>query len=140
MPRSRSTSSYSGLSVNLPPRPPPPRPPSSALSQMPHFSRSYSVPAQTLPLSPTTQTAIREAREQPASLPTSPATPTHDPQADNECNECTVCCERAVNSVMYTCGHMCMCYECAVAVKEQKGGLCPICRQPIQDVIKIYRS
>ena len=55
-------------------------------------------------------------------------------------DECTVCCEKPVNCVLYMCGHMCMCFDCATAVKQNKGGLCPICRQSIRDVIKIYRS
>ena len=56
------------------------------------------------------------------------------------CSECVVCCEEPVNCVLYTCGHMCMCFECATAVKDHKGGLCPICRQSILDVIRTYRS
>ena len=54
--------------------------------------------------------------------------------------ECTVCYERAVDSVLYTCGHCCMCYDCAWECKQTRGGLCPICRAPIRDVIRIYRS
>lgn len=59
---------------------------------------------------------------------------------DNESNECNVCYERSINCVLYTCGHMCMCFECAMAVKKDRGALCPICRQHIKDVIKIFRS
>ena len=55
-------------------------------------------------------------------------------------SECTVCYERAVDSVLYTCGHCCMCYECAWECKHTRGGLCPICRAPIRDIIRIYRS
>jgi len=56
--------------------------------------------------------------------------------------ECSVCLERQIDCVLYTCGHMCMCYECAVGVSfaGTEGGSCPICRQSIKDVIKIYRS
>jgi len=56
--------------------------------------------------------------------------------------ECSVCLERPVDCVLYTCGHMCLCYECAVSVYHASvdGGSCPICRQAIKDVIKIYRS
>ena len=55
-------------------------------------------------------------------------------------SECTVCYERAVDSVLYTCGHCCMCYDCAWECKQTRGGLCPICRAQIRDVIRIYRS
>ena len=55
--------------------------------------------------------------------------------------ECTVCYEKAVDSVLYACGHMCMCYECAIQQWQGRGGgLCPICRASIRDVIRTYRS
>lgn len=59
---------------------------------------------------------------------------------ENLANECTVCFERACDSVIYTCGHMCMCYSCAISVKSSSDPLCPICRQVIKDVIRIYKS
>ena len=56
--------------------------------------------------------------------------------------ECSVCLEQPIDCVLYTCGHMCMCYECAIGLHHAsiEGGSCPICRQAIRDVIKIYRS
>jgi len=59
----------------------------------------------------------------------------HQPAND----ECSVCLDRAPNCVLYMCGHMCMCYDCAMDVVAHSGD-CPICRQPIRDVIKIFRS
>ncbi|VVC36220.1 Hypothetical protein CINCED_3A011791 [Cinara cedri] len=52
--------------------------------------------------------------------------------------ECAICFERKVDCALYTCGHLCMCYECA---KKQwvRLGRCPICRAVIKDVIKIYK-
>ncbi|GAB6023760.1 E3 ubiquitin-protein ligase neurl1b [Chamberlinius hualienensis] len=55
--------------------------------------------------------------------------------------ECMICCERPINSVLYSCGHMCMCYECAEAhLKKPGGNWCPICRAKVHDVIRTYRS
>nr|CAG4643824.1 EOG090X03H5 [Lepidurus arcticus] len=55
--------------------------------------------------------------------------------------ECTICYERGVDSVLYSCGHMCMCYDCAVQLwRGRGGGQCPMCRAMIKDVIRIYRS
>lgn len=55
--------------------------------------------------------------------------------------ECAVCYERPIDSVLYMCGHMCMCYECAVVQWRGDGaGQCPICRAIIRDVIRIYKS
>jgi len=56
-------------------------------------------------------------------------------------NECKICYEGTVDCVLYTCGHMCLCYECALQQwKGRGGGICPMCREVIQDVIKTYRS
>lgn len=59
----------------------------------------------------------------------------------NAMGECTICYERQIDSVLYTCGHMCMCYRCAVQQWRGKGGgQCPMCRAPIRDVIRTYKS
>ncbi|ESO95167.1 hypothetical protein LOTGIDRAFT_117454, partial [Lottia gigantea] len=152
MPRSRSASSYSSLTVALPPR----QPTSTTATQslppplQPQVLRSISVPAtqssDCQPASPAVPSILAPLHPSlPTSLPSSStSTPTSvdtsftDNTDDNQ--ECSVCCERSVNSVLYTCGHMCMCFDCALIVKREKGGLCPICRQPIKDVIKTYRS
>ena len=59
---------------------------------------------------------------------------------DNSSNECAVCLERPPDCVVYTCGHMCMCYGCAHDIRESADASCPICRQPIVDIIKIFRT
>lgn len=53
--------------------------------------------------------------------------------------ECTVCFDGEVDTVIYTCGHMCLCHGCGLRLKRQARACCPICRRPIKDVIKIYR-
>ncbi|XP_015116963.1 protein neuralized isoform X2 [Diachasma alloeum] len=56
-------------------------------------------------------------------------------------SECSICYERNIDSVLYMCGHMCMCYPCAIQQWRGKGGgHCPLCRAPIRDVIRTYRS
>ena len=55
--------------------------------------------------------------------------------------ECIVCYEKAVDCVIYTCGHMCLCYECALQQwRGRGGGFCPICRLAIRDIIRTFRS
>lgn len=140
-PRSRSTSG--ALTVSLPPQPPQRHsmaPTTLALHQQPPpaVSRSFSVPASMVP-SPSTPKQPMFPK-QPMSMPGTPSSINENPVADNESNECNVCYERPVNAVLYTCGHMCMCFECAQAVRRERSALCPICRQEIKDVIKIYRS
>lgn len=83
-----------------------------------------------VPLSPGT------APNSPVSLPESPVTPGTGQWSD----ECTICYEHAVDTVIYTCGHMCLCYACGLRLKKALHACCPICRRPIKDIIKTYRS
>lgn len=56
-------------------------------------------------------------------------------------NKCSVCLENNVNSVLYKCGHMCMCYVCALKLLLQhESKKCPVCRSEITDVIRTYLS
>ena len=90
--------------------------------------------------------SIGNVRETMSSAPPTVAPPADSTVAetaktgDAPANECVVCLEHAPDSVLYTCGHMCMCYSCARDVVQNRGALCPICRQSIRDVIKIFRS
>lgn len=55
--------------------------------------------------------------------------------------DCTICYEKPIDAVLYMCGHMCMCYECALQQWRGKGGgHCPLCRAVIKDVIRTYKS
>ena len=45
-------------------------------------------------------------------------------------DQCVICMDRAATTVITSCGHMCMCYECAVKCSEQNFN-CPLCNQPI---------
>ena len=55
-------------------------------------------------------------------------------------SECTLCFEKIIDCVLYTCGHMCMCYDCALHQWKRGGGFCPLCRNDIRDVIRTFRS
>ena len=55
-------------------------------------------------------------------------------------SECTLCFENLIDCVLYTCGHMCMCYDCALQQWKRGGGFCPLCRNEIRDVIRTFRS
>jgi len=52
---------------------------------------------------------------------------------------CVVCCEREVDTVLYQCGHMCVCVTCGQQLKMD-GHTCPMCRAPIRDVIRAYQT
>lgn len=64
------------------------------------------------------------------------------PVADNrQTSDCAICLDKPVNSALYGCGHMSMCYDCAVQQwRNTAGGRCPICRAAIRDVIRVYKS
>lgn len=60
--------------------------------------------------------------------------------ADNSV-QCAICYENPIDSVLYMCGHMCMCYNCAIQQwRGIGGGHCPLCRAVIRDVIRTYKS
>ncbi|KAK1278249.1 hypothetical protein QJS04_geneDACA022715 [Acorus gramineus] len=50
---------------------------------------------------------------------------------------CCICYEMQVDSLLYRCGHMCTCFECATEL-QWSSGRCPICRAPILDVVRAY--
>lgn len=52
--------------------------------------------------------------------------------------KCTICLELDVDTVLYKCGHMCVCYGCGMNLKAREAA-CPLCRAPIRDIIRIYR-
>ncbi|XP_043925046.1 E3 ubiquitin-protein ligase NEURL1B [Protopterus annectens] len=70
--------------------------------------------------------------------PVSPVFPPPEPPSRKN-SECTVCFDNEVDTVIYTCGHMCLCNSCGLRLKRQVNACCPICRRVIKDVIKIYR-
>ncbi|XP_031453393.1 E3 ubiquitin-protein ligase NEURL1 isoform X1 [Excalfactoria chinensis] len=77
------------------------------------------------------------APNSPVSLPESPISPSvSGPWGD----ECTICYENMVDTVIYSCGHMCLCYSCGLKLKKMANACCPICRRAIKDIIKTYRS
>lgn len=60
---------------------------------------------------------------------------------NNQNSECTVCFDNPINSVLYRCGHMCMCHPCAMKHWYGiNGSACPICRAPIVDVIRTFKA
>ncbi|CAH1783445.1 unnamed protein product, partial [Owenia fusiformis] len=131
--------------VSLPPppqRPLPPIPPSRPLSMtsMPAHPPPPIPKAASNPYVPAAMVSSPAGRSTSPAVPQATTPDVANQNKENEESECTICWEQQVNTVLYTCGHMCMCYECAVALKESGDGLCPICRATIKDIIKAYRS
>ncbi|XP_043193142.1 protein neuralized-like isoform X2 [Amphibalanus amphitrite] len=86
---------------------------------------------------------VRAGSEHSLPVPARPSQPLPPPPAELQpaaAADCAVCFERASDAALYSCGHVCMCYCCAVQWKARGGAVCPICRAPIRDVIRLYRS
>ncbi|XP_019358303.1 PREDICTED: E3 ubiquitin-protein ligase NEURL1 isoform X1 [Gavialis gangeticus] len=77
------------------------------------------------------------APNSPVSMPESPISPSVSGAWGDEC---TICYENMVDTVIYSCGHMCLCYSCGLKLKKMANACCPICRRAIKDIIKTYRS
>ncbi|CAL8100957.1 unnamed protein product [Calicophoron daubneyi] len=48
-------------------------------------------------------------------------------------NECCVCREGTVDCAILNCGHICCCERCAKRLSS-----CPVCRQSIDRIIRLY--
>ncbi|KAL5198123.1 hypothetical protein ABZP36_001635 [Zizania latifolia] len=52
---------------------------------------------------------------------------------------CCICRQMQVDSLLYRCGHMCACFNCADQLKSS-GRSCPICQSPIEDVVRAHMN
>lgn len=60
-------------------------------------------------------------------------------QADQQAALCQVCYFEEVDALFYRCGHVVACYACARQCAQDSNG-CPVCRKPVEAVVKMYRS
>jgi hypothetical protein len=54
-------------------------------------------------------------------------------------NDCAICMATTRNSVLRPCNHMITCFNCSILLLNRQDN-CPICRDNIEDVIKIFMS
>ncbi|PAA90648.1 hypothetical protein BOX15_Mlig004889g1 [Macrostomum lignano] len=54
-------------------------------------------------------------------------------------SECAICLDRARDCLLSPCHHLALCCTCAQLLHSRRD-FCPVCRQPIQDVIKVYHT
>lgn len=57
---------------------------------------------------------------------------------DGEEGLCVVCLEKAADTAVIPCGHMCGCGGCLQMIRESDSPQCPLCRGPLTSVIRIY--
>ncbi|CAF0722463.1 unnamed protein product [Rotaria sordida] len=56
---------------------------------------------------------------------------------------CTICLTAIADTVLYRCGHLCVCYMCGLNLRQTRSTTvvkCPICRAPVDDILRVYRS
>ena len=53
-------------------------------------------------------------------------------------SQCLICLDKSADSVLYQCGHVCVCYGCGMELKARNAH-CPVCRAPIKDIIRAYK-
>ncbi|CAN6457278.1 unnamed protein product [Victoria cruziana] len=63
--------------------------------------------------------------------------PTCYKQVSNNRGICCICCSVQVDSILYRCGHMCTCFNCASEL-QWSCRTCPICQANIDDVVRTY--
>ena len=61
--------------------------------------------------------------------------PAAKPPAAAEDDNCKICFERAVDCVLLNCGHICVCMLCSAGLRH-----CPMCRQPFDRAVKVFKS
>lgn len=59
-----------------------------------------------------------------------------DSDGDESGKECVICLSEPRNTAVFPCRHMCMCSDCAKALRTQSNK-CPICRQPVEKLMEI---
>ncbi|GBB99607.1 hypothetical protein RclHR1_03580014 [Rhizophagus clarus] len=52
---------------------------------------------------------------------------------------CRICCDAQSNCLFMDCGHMCTCLDCGKKLEETKNE-CPICRETIIKIIRVFRA
>ncbi|XP_037513098.1 protein neuralized isoform X2 [Rhipicephalus sanguineus] len=82
-------------------------------------------------------TEIEQSPEQPTiekSTTKAPKKPVEESDDD-----CRICFEKSIDSVLVKCGHSLTCHDCGLKLLRE-APQCPVCRQHIQEVIRIYKA
>ncbi|XP_011670749.1 RING finger protein B-like [Strongylocentrotus purpuratus] len=53
-------------------------------------------------------------------------------------NSCSICLDSDRDTAMLPCGHASTCYTCSLQLHERDNAKCPVCRQLIDQILKIY--
>ena len=59
---------------------------------------------------------------------------------DAEETMCVVCFDAPKDHIIVPCGHQCVCARCAEQLTKTRTPMCPVCRGPIQQTMKVFCS
>ena len=62
--------------------------------------------------------------------------PNKSEKNDRQMN-CSICLDRQRNALIRSCNHLVTCYPCALVLFHNHHP-CPVCRQPIEEIIRIF--
>jgi hypothetical protein len=62
------------------------------------------------------------------------------PQPGGEETMCVVCFDAPKDHLIVPCGHQCVCAGCAEQLTNTRTPTCPVCREPIQQTVKVFCS
>ena len=62
------------------------------------------------------------------------------PHPDAEETQCVVCFDAPKDHIIVPCGHMCVCEACAEQLTQTRTPMCPVCRGPILQTVKVFCS
>ena len=66
------------------------------------------------------------------------AAPTSQPDAEE--TMCVVCFDAPREYAIVPCGHQCVCARCAEQLTKTRTPMCPVCRGPIRETMKVFCS
>lgn len=81
----------------------------------------------------TSPVVIDDSLPAPSSVPA----PNAAAATEERGGQCVVCWDAKAEAVCIPCGHLAGCMDCLSEIKSKDWG-CPVCRAPIQQVIKVY--
>jgi RING finger protein 26 len=58
--------------------------------------------------------------------------------SSNEHNSCCICKENPKSMLLLPCRHICLCEECGENFHNGRLENCPVCRQMIRDILRVY--
>jgi hypothetical protein len=62
------------------------------------------------------------------------------PHPDAEETMCVVCFDAPKEYAIVPCGHQCVCEACAEQLTKTRTPMCPVCRGPIRETMKVFCS